>query len=144
MSNTLGSFELSNILSSGNRTSSGSQTTHTSGVPEIYGYNVVSDQDHDILNQGSIKHIQKYFNDKQTEFETEKIMSHDATNGPLLDQPDQNYLMSTMGDNTFVAQRHVSPPRRPSDYSVNNTTFIIKFIIVIIFVWILWDFIDRK
>lgn len=139
MSNTLNSFEQSNLLSS---VSKGSQTT---GVPEIYGYNVISDQDHDILNQGSIEHIQKYFDNKQRESEAKASTVSNAIEDPTK-QPSQNGTVSasTLGDNTFIAQRHVSPARKPSDYSVNSSIFIIKFVIFILFMWILWDFLNRK
>jgi hypothetical protein len=136
-SNTLKSFETANLLRSVPKTSSGS--VHTAGIPEIYGYNVVYDQDHDILNQGSIEHIKKYFDNKQREAEEKTIMSHDVTNAS---SANQSALDST---NALMVQQHISPPiNHPNDYSVNNTAFIIKFTIFILFMWILWDFINTK
>ncbi len=140
MSNNLKSFEMSNLLSSVPKTKSG--TVHTAGIPEIYGYNVVYDQDRDILNQGSIQHIKKYFDTKQREAEEEIIMSHDVTNGSPINQSD---IISPAANNSLIAQQHISPPiNHPSDYSVNNTVFVVKFTIFILFMWILWDFINTK
>lgn len=139
MSNTLKSFDQSNILSTVSKTIS----NDTPGVPEIYGYNVIYDQDHDILNQGSVEHIQKYFDNKQKEAEAKRSIVDAAINGPAAHLT-QDVTLTGLGDNTYMSHRHVSPVKKSSDYSINNMSFMIKFILFIIFVWIMWDFIDGK
>lgn len=94
------------------------KSSHThSRVPEIYGYNVIYDQDYDILNQGSVNYIKKYFDNKEKEVES-------------------NIINSIISPTTHT--------RKSSDYSVNSTIFFIKIVIFILFVWILWDFINIK
>jgi hypothetical protein len=89
---------------------------HPPGSIEVSAYNVVSDQDHDILNQGSIDHIKRYF---------DKIESD-----------------ADMGGTSYIIIRQST--LIPSDYSINSIMFVIKFTIFLIFVWIVWNFINKK
>lgn len=89
------------------------------GKTEVYGYNVITDQDHDILNQGSIHHIQKYFDAKQKEEELKTINN---------------------GAYTPVT-RNLSAVK--AEHSVNSVSFILKLVIFIIFIWIVCDFIKK-
>lgn len=78
---------------------------------QIYGYNVISDQDRDILNQGTAEHIKKYFDKKQAEHENE------------------------MTSITTIIDTHTSSP-----YSINKIGFFIKLIVLLLFLWMIWDF----
>jgi hypothetical protein len=93
----LSSFQQSNRLSDANA--------------EVYEYDVIMDQDHDILNQGSVDHIHKYFDKKDTNIQVSS----------------QNLLKNNLGS-----------------YSVNNVGFVLKIIILVIFLWIMWDFLIKK
>jgi hypothetical protein len=119
MSNALDSFQQSYLLSSpgvgGKRTDGSSSVT---GVPEVYGYNVIEDQDRDILNQGSITHIKTYFDKKQKE--------EDKHNGDI----------------AHLHARYIL--ERDRSYAVSDISFLIKFIIFIVLVWIVWDFVSIK
>ena len=94
-------------------------STH-SNVPEIYGYNVTSDQDPDILNQGTIDHIKRYFEKKEKESQLSQSQDQSIT---------------------------IIEPEHASSYDINNCaacSVIIKIIIVILFLWILCDFISHE
>jgi hypothetical protein len=93
----LSSFQQSNHLSDANA--------------DVYEYDVIMDQDHDILNQGSVDHIHKYFDKKDTNTQVSS----------------QNLLKNHLGS-----------------YSVNNVGFVLKIIILVIFLWIMWDFLIKK
>lgn len=92
-----------------------------SNIPEIYGYNVITDQDHDILNQGTPEHIHRYFDKKQKEREFTEMGFEDKL-----------YLVTK---NTIPT--HVG-------YSINSVSFIVRFLIFIIVVWILCDFVRKN
>jgi len=91
------------------------------GKTEVYGYNVITDQDHDILNQGSVQHIQKYFEAKQKEEEL-KAMG--------------------INDGSYIITQNLSAIK--AEYSVNSVSFMLKFVIFIIFMWIVCDFIIKN
>lgn len=80
-------------------------------MSESYVYNIDSNQDRDILNQGSIPHIRQYFD------KLEKL----------------NYPQSILNKSTINES--------PSLYSINSTSFFIKFIAFILLLFIFWDFI---
>jgi hypothetical protein len=88
-------------------------TRRNGQTAEVYGYNVITDQDHDILNQGSLDHIHNYFEKKQREHDESK---------------------NIIDNEIFVLPKS-------DGYSVNSVTFIIKITIFIIFIWIMCDFI---
>jgi hypothetical protein len=117
MSNALNSSGPSDLLNSvPNKADNGSRAQELP-QPKIYGYNVISDNDHDILNQGSIEHIKRFFDEKQREVESNNILAD---------------------------QQRVQVLKKSQVYSVNSISFSIKLIIFVICVWILWDFIDIK
>lgn len=89
---------------------------------EIYGYNVIADQDMDILNQGSSKHIIKYFDKKQKEAEN------------------QNTTVSQ----SLLTNVNKTKELNPNAVSINSRGFVIKFICVILFLYILRDFIKNS
>lgn len=91
-------------------------------IPEIYAYNVISDQDHDILNQGTISHIKNYFDKKQKESEEK-------------DKGLMNIIDMDM-------QPDLTPDE--SAYSINSIGFLIKLVIILLFVWLLWDFLLQE
>jgi len=88
---------------------------------EISGYNVIADQDMDILNQGSSKHIVKYFDKKQKEAEMQN------------NTPSQNLF-------TNVSK---AKELNPNAISINSRGFIIKFICFLLFLYILRDFLVK-
>jgi hypothetical protein len=90
------------------------------GNAEVYGYNVITDQDHDILNQGSVHHIQKYFDAKQKE---EELKAMGINNG------------------SYIITQNLSAVK--AEYSINSVSFILKIVIFIIFMWIVCDFIKK-
>lgn len=94
-----------------------SKTNIGAPIPEIYGYNVITDQDKDILNQGTAKHIKAYFDKKQAEQEAAS-----------------RTLLGTVENN-------IAAKKMESNYSINSRSFIIKFLIVLIFIWIVRDFV---
>ena len=89
------------------------QPLQIAGKSNIYGYTIKTDSDYDILNQGSIKHIQQQF-DKQ--------------------QQDNELIANPKSITAYISGN------KTSIYSINNQQTIIKIIIVIIFLWLLWDF----
>jgi hypothetical protein len=105
MSNTLNTYRESNIIKS--------QPPLIIDGSEVYGYTIKTDDDHDILNQGSIKHIQQQF-DKQ--------------------QQDNERLANPKSVSSYISDN------KTSYYSINNQQSIIKIILIIIFLWLLWDF----
>jgi len=88
-------------------------------LPEIYAYDVLDEQDPDILNHGSIQHIQNYFEKKLKEHEKKEN-----------------------GDETDEVDLYIN--NHDSAYSINTTGTLIKLVIVVIFLWILWDFFRQK
>jgi hypothetical protein len=95
-------------------------TTSISNIPEVFAYDVIYDQDPDILNQGSFSHIQKYFERKERE-------ANESTD---------------VADNIVkynMTQRNIDPR-----YSINSVNFFIKAVVIILVLWILWEFIDQK
>lgn len=109
--------------SSSTQKTAGNQMQGTSGdniPPEVYAYNVVYDQDPDILNQGTFTHIQNYFARKELESHT----SNDAVSD--------------------LAKRVITSKTRTNGLSINSVFIIIQIVFVILFLWILWDFIDQK
>lgn len=97
-----------------------SKTLSNTNIPEVYSYNVVFDQDPDILNQGSISHIQRYFDRKERE-------SHASTD---------------VADN--IVKYNMTSKNKLFGLSVNSVHFFIKAVAIILFLWIMWDFIDQK
>jgi hypothetical protein len=85
---------------------------------EMYGYNVISDQDPDILEQGEILHIKNYFDQKEKELE--------KRNKPI----GYSYNNIIITPNT--------------QYSINNVSFFIKLIIFLILLVIICDFLMSK
>jgi hypothetical protein len=81
-------------------------------MSESYVYNIDSNQDRDILNQGSVPHIVQYFN------KLEKQHMGDKT----LDTSNEN--------------------ETSSPYSINSTSFAIKLIALISLIIIFWDFVN--
>jgi hypothetical protein len=79
---------------------------------DISGYNLVFDSDYDILNQGSIDHAKRYFEQKDSSQSLNSVDLQIAHNN--------------------------------SAFSVNSVGFIIAIISFIIFVVMLWDFINNK
>ncbi|VBB18457.1 hypothetical protein YASMINEVIRUS_920 [Yasminevirus sp. GU-2018] len=114
MSNTLNSFETALLTDSIPKYTGKKTPGNSIGVPEVYGYNVITDQDKDILNQGTADHIKRYFDKKQAE--------HEASTQTVLS----------------AVEIHIK--KLDSKYSINNRGFIIKFLVFIIFVVIVWDF----
>lgn len=109
MANTLSSFEQSNMLSTIDTSNKKLQ-----GIPEVYGYDVVEDQDHDILNQDSIDHIRNYFDNKEKD------------------------TISISQKTLLLSQR------ANTGYSVNNVSVVVNIVIFIIFLLIMWDFLSKK
>lgn len=95
-------------------------TTQFNDIPEVFAYDVIYDQDPDILNQGSFRHIQKYFEKK----EREANESTDAADNIV------KYNMN---------EKNINP-----EYSINSVNFFIKAVVIILVMWILWKFIDQK
>ena len=89
---------------------------HPPGSIEVAAYNVISDQDHDILNQGSVDHIKRYFDKIDNDVD--------------------------MGGTSYIIIRQST--LIPSKYSINSIMFVIKITIIIIFIWIVWNFINGK
>lgn len=79
----------------------------------VSSYNVISEQDPDILNQGSIKHIKNYF---------ERLESNNINNNY-----ESNKIIIT-----------------ESKKSINNISFFIKLILLLIFLYIVCDFINNN
>lgn len=84
-------------------------------MSESYVYNIDSSQSRDILNQGSIPYIQQYF-DK-------------------LEKQRQQELNPLAEKNIYTFVPDESP------YSINSTSFAIKFIALILLIIIFCDFI---
>jgi len=84
-------------------------------MSEIHAYNVVDDQDPDILNQGTFIHAKRYFERKEQE-EREKLI-----------------------DNSTLAFR--LPYTNDTRRSINNVSFFIKLIILLLFIWVIYDFV---
>jgi len=82
-------------------------------MSESYVYNIDSNQDRDILNQGSVPHIVQYFNKLEKQHMVDKIL--DTSN-----------------------ENEISSP-----YSINSTSFAIKLIALISLIIIFWDFANR-
>ena len=81
-------------------------------MSESYVYNIESNQDRDILNQGSIPHIKQYFDklDKQYHSQSDTI-----------DTSNENETSNL--------------------YSINSTSFAIKLMAFILLILIFWDFV---
>lgn len=84
--------------------------------PEVYGYNMIYDSHFDILNQDSIEYIHDYFDQKQK-------------------QQDQTESLTAV---------ELQIKSNDSIYNVNSIGFVIKIIIFMIFLLILWNFINSK
>lgn len=81
-------------------------------MSETYVYNIDSNQDRDILNQGSIPHIKQYFDKLER----------------------QQHPQSTL-----VTDKNINEIESP--YSINSTSFAIKFIALIMLLLIFYDFV---
>lgn len=79
-------------------------------MSESYAYNIDSNQDRDILNQGSIPHIIQYFDKLERSYQT-----------PNIDTTQINEVQSP--------------------YSINSTSFAIKFTALTLLIIIFWDFV---
>lgn len=84
---------------------------------EIYGYNIIFDQDKDILNQGTVEHIKRYFEKKE--------------------QQDKKY-------DTYQEFQYMHLKLSDQSLSINNITFFVKLFVVIILFWIIWDFLHHE
>lgn len=76
-------------------------------MSEVQSYNVITDQDPDILNHGSVSHIRKYF-----------------------------LNLEKKEDSTVL----LYPKKKESKYSVNSASFVVKLILLIIFLFIVFDY----
>lgn len=85
--------------------------------PEVYAYNVIFEQDPDILNQGTLSHVKKYFDKKERE-EADK------------------------GKNTYDT-RYITVPKGGA-YSINSVSFVIKLIVLMFFMMIAWNFLQTN
>ena len=86
-------------------------------IDEIDGYMVITKQDPDILNQGTIQHIKYYFDQKQRQDESSQR------------KDTEEQTLSRLSTNR---------------YSINSISFMIKLMIFIIFICIVCDFIKQK
>ena len=86
---------------------------------EVYSYNVIADQDHDILQQYSIEHIKAYFARKQREEE------------------EKNKQQGFSFDKSIILPKNTV-------HSINNIGFFVHITLLIIFVIIVWDFTTLK
>lgn len=82
-------------------------------MTEVHAYNVVDDQDPDILNQGTVIHAKKYFEEKERK-------KHD------IDQSIYTFRL---------------PYEDDMHNSINKSSTFIVLITLLLFMWIIYDFI---
>jgi len=89
-------------------------------MTEVIAYNVVLEQDSDILNQGTANHIKNYFARKEKEDEEKKLYD------------------------SYIRNIVTTKINRTTKYSVGTVSFVLKLFIAMLFVIILWDFIRQN
>ncbi len=81
-------------------------------MSESYVYKIDSNQDRDILNQGSIPHIIQYFDNLEKQYHPQSIL---------------------------VTDKNINEVQGP--YSISSTSVAIKFTALILLLLIFWDFV---